>query len=115
MSKYAMNPVVVDAIQYEEGIGLEDGLVAFIVDMEDEEYIERVFSGKNCWKSYSKLVHDLEGNRHIDIDKPAQPYINTIGGRKFISNGDYIITGVLGERYVCHPDIFKEYYTQVED
>ena len=38
------------------------------------------------------------------------PYINTLEGKHFIGEGDYIITGVKGERYPCKPDIFKITY-----
>lgn len=43
-----------------------------------------------------------------------KPYIQTLEGNKFINEGDYIITGVKGERYPCKPDIFEEKY-QSED
>ncbi len=43
------------------------------------------------------------------------PYIETLEGKHFISEGDYIITGIMGERYPCKSDIFlKTYYTQEE-
>ena len=38
------------------------------------------------------------------------PYINTLEGRHYITPGDYIITGIKGERYPCKPDIFYESY-----
>jgi hypothetical protein len=41
------------------------------------------------------------------------PYINTLEGRLYISAGDYIITGVQGERYPCKPDIFEACYELV--
>ena len=40
--------------------------------------------------------------------------INTLEGYLIISDGDWIITGVQGERYPCKPDIFKETYEVVE-
>lgn len=33
----------------------------------------------------------------------------------FITEGDYIITGVNNERYPCKSDIFKKTYEKVED
>lgn len=115
MSKYMRKPVVVDAIEYVKDAGMEDGLVAHLVDLKNEEYYDKTFSGKNCWKAYERLIKSLEDNKHTTIDRPAQPYINTIEGKKFISKGDYIITGTLGERYLCHPDIFKENYSAIEE
>lgn len=43
------------------------------------------------------------------------PYIDTLEGPLFISQGDYVITGVSGERYSCKPDIFLKTYDKVED
>jgi hypothetical protein len=37
-----------------------------------------------------------------------RPYIFTLEGKLYISEGDYIITGVEGERYPCKPGIFHK-------
>ena len=37
-------------------------------------------------------------------------YINTLEGTMKADIGDYIITGVHGEKYPCKPDIFEETY-----
>ena len=42
------------------------------------------------------VIHTLEG------DLTAQP-------------GDYIITGIAGERYPCRADIFEETYEEVKE
>jgi hypothetical protein len=42
------------------------------------------------------------------------PYIDTLEGRMTVGNGDWIITGVKGERYPCKPDIFAATYEPVE-
>ena len=41
--------------------------------------------------------------------------IDTLEGVMHASVGDYIITGVRGEKYPCKPDIFKETYDEVLD
>lgn len=41
--------------------------------------------------------------------------IDTLEGRMFVSPGDWIITGVKGERYPCRPDIFEATYEAVDD
>ena len=43
------------------------------------------------------------------------PFINTLEGKHYITEGDYIITGVKGERYPCNPDIFEMTYNLVDD
>jgi hypothetical protein len=44
-----------------------------------------------------------------------KPYIETLEDKMIISSGDYIITGIKGERYPCKPDIFEKTYEKVED
>ncbi len=40
--------------------------------------------------------------------------ISTLEGFMRLTPGDWIITGVKGERYPCKPDIFKATYEAVE-
>jgi len=40
--------------------------------------------------------------------------INTLEGNHIVCPGDWIITGVAGEKYPCKPDIFQETYEKVE-
>lgn len=91
--KYRKKPVVIEAEVYRKG--LEDGF-----EWEKETYAgefrENVFLLGNDWKPKKK------------------PYINTLEGRHYISEGDYIITGVKGEKYPCKPDIFEMTYEKVE-
>jgi len=37
-------------------------------------------------------------------------WIETLEGGHLVSSGDWIITGVKGERYACKPDIFSATY-----
>ncbi|WP_306542745.1 hypothetical protein [Anaerotignum sp.] len=41
--------------------------------------------------------------------------IQTLEGNMKASPGDWIITGVHGEKYPCKPDIFEKTYELVED
>lgn len=41
--------------------------------------------------------------------------IHTLEGAMVASPGDYIITGVHGEKYPCKPDIFQKTYERVSD
>lgn len=41
--------------------------------------------------------------------------IETLEGIMHADVGDYIITGVKGERYSCKPDIFEATYEKVAD
>jgi hypothetical protein len=40
-------------------------------------------------------------------------YIDTLEGRHTVTPGDWIVTGVRGERYPVKPDIFVETYEPV--
>ena len=44
-----------------------------------------------------------------------EAYISTLEGDMRVSPGDYVITGVRGEKYPCKPDIFEETYEAVEE
>lgn len=41
-------------------------------------------------------------------------YIETLEGTMKANIGDYIITGIKGEKYPCKPDIFEMMYELVE-
>jgi len=42
--------------------------------------------------------------------KGFHPVIKTLEGPHLVRDGDWIITGVKGERYACKPDIFEMTY-----
>lgn len=53
----------------------------------------------------------VEAYRHEGADTLV---IHTLEGDVHASPGDWIITGVAGEKYPCKPDIFAETYEPVE-
>lgn len=84
--KYRKKPIVIDAVKFK----LSD------TDTKDND---------NYCSNYC-----------LDYDKKADLfYINTLEGKMFVSDGDYIITGVKNERYACKPDIFELTYEKVEN
>ena len=58
-----------------------------------------------------------EGMPHTDefgVDHLVLEHgIKTLEGFMRIKNGDYVITGVRGEKYACRSDIFNETYEAV--
>jgi hypothetical protein len=52
----------------------------------------------------------LEGCAYDD----ARGWVPTLEGGHIVTPGDWIITGVKGERYPCKPDIFAATYEPVE-
>lgn len=59
--------------------------------------------------NHAEIAHLVDGYEDGDT-----PYIETLEGRMKVSNGDWIITGVKGERYPCKPDIFEATYEAVD-
>jgi hypothetical protein len=90
--KYRKKPVVIEAELYKEG--MEDGYA--------------------CYAIGGKFIGYYD--KHGALPKTNRiPAIKTLEGFHEISNGDYIITGIKGERYPCKPDIFKATYELVEE
>jgi hypothetical protein len=93
MAKYRKKPVIIDAEVYKDG--MEDGYVCY-------DIFTKIFIG----------YFDKNG----PIPKTNRiPAIKTLEGFHEISEGDYIITGVEGERYPCKSSIFEKTYELVKD
>lgn len=90
MSKYRKKPVVIEAFQLTQEF-LDKKLQ---VDSEFEEYF---------------YVEGEEDPFYINFHKD-HAVIQTLEGVLIASVGDYIITGVKGEKYPCKPDIFEATY-----
>ena len=43
----------------------------------------------------------------------SNPHVHTLEGLRAVRPGDWIITGVNGEKYPCKPDIFEATYELV--
>jgi len=83
--KFRKKPVIVDAVQF---------------DPDQRPWPE----GVTPWP-------DSEGSRPRDM---SYGYIHTLEGRMHVRAGDWIITGVAGEKYPCKPDIFALTYEPVD-
>ena len=59
--------------------------------------------------------HTLSGDANTIGGALIEFRINTLEGFHIVSNGDWIITGVEGERYPCKPGIFDKTYEKVEE
>jgi hypothetical protein len=90
MAKYRKKPVVIDAEVYTEG--MEDGF-----DTIGEARANGLREPYDCPVRFKGV-----------------PFISTLEGKHYISTGDWIITGVKGEKYPCKPDIFEATYEKVE-
>ena len=97
MVKYRKKPVVIEATQwFKNGDHPEDG------DPATEGAVVRYHRGseldsqKRCGKC----------NRIMQ----SHGWIDTLESGHVVCPGDWIITGVVGERYPCKPDIFDTTY-----
>jgi len=97
--KFRKKPVVIEAEVYRDG--LEDGFVDGYYD-----YLGKVYTVKD----YPDKWWEEVSCKTIKI-----PYINTLEGKHYISPGDWIITGINGERYPCKPDIFEKTYEAIKE
>jgi len=93
IKKYMKKPIPVEAEVYR--LGIEDGFDTIGV---------AVTSGLNQHTYEHPKCSAFKGI----------PYIQTLEGKHYISEGDIIITGVRGERYPCKKDIFLETYEEVK-
>lgn len=90
MPKFRKKPIVVEAEQYSKQRHLDEGYVPAGVS--------------------KKFLMDDDGAPYEGI-----PFIQTLEGSMPVSDGDWIITGVKGEKYPCKPDIFEATYEPVEE
>lgn len=51
--------------------------------------------------------------KHCDKVMHVHGWIDTLEGGHIVCPGDFVITGVKGERYPCKPDIFAATYEEV--
>lgn len=100
MAKFRKKPVVIEATQFtremaEGSVPLPAGVVMRGRSLgPDGRFPEWVNDGKyliNFSTQHSHFIETLEGNMDVQI-------------------GDWVITGVKGERYPCKPDIFAATY-----
>ena len=89
MAKYRKKPIEIDAELYSSG-------------MED------------CWLHNGVAYSKDQMEKNQGVEGEFKPAIRTLEGPLAISAGDWIITGVNGERYPIKPDIFDKIYEAVE-
>lgn len=112
MPKFRKKPVVIEASQWRKnGDHPEDGTEVF----GEGEYKGELLEGKVV--RYFRRP-DVPGDakcEHCRGRMHDHGWIDTLEGGHTVCPGDWIITGVKGERYPCKPDIFEATYEPVED
>jgi hypothetical protein len=109
--KFRKKPVVIDATQwFRNGDHPEDNTQILSAP------------GKGQFESEGEVVRyyrspRLDGQdacKHCGVIMHHHGWIDTLEGGHIVCPGDWIITGVKGERYPCKPDIFHATYEAVE-
>lgn len=117
MPKFRKKPVVIEAHQWHkngdhpqdhDAIGIENPTT-----MDSEKYYDyKQTEGKVVRRH---RLPDMKGyapcqNAGCNDVMHRHGWIDTLEGGHVVCPGDWIITGVHGERYPCKPDIFKQTY-----
>lgn len=89
MAKYRKKPVVIEAIRFWNG------------------------DGRNTIKECEEFCGGKYYDKKDGVDNDF--FIKTLEGPMMAVDGDYIIKGIKGEFYPCHPDIFHQTYELVEE
>ncbi len=74
---------------------------------------EQYFPGRTI----EGVVVMLAGSHHPDLPEGTyiKAWIDTLEGAMEVMAGDWVITGVKGEKYPCKPDIFEATYEAMND
>ena len=112
--KYRKKPVVIEATQWHKnGDHPDDGPCesafepAYEPTSPHEGEVVRYFRRPD--------VDGAARCRECDCRFSIHGWIDTLEGGHRVCPGDWIITGVKGERYPCKPDIFEATYDPVEE
>lgn len=114
--KFRKKPVVIEATQwFKNGDHSEDSCMIiqkeFEPDLADRGFLSE---GKVVRYYRTPNTDGQEKCRYCDAIMNAHGWIDTMEGGHIVCPGDWIITGVKGERYPCKPDIFEATYEEVE-
>jgi hypothetical protein len=112
--KYRKKPVIIEADQwFKNGDHPQDNAYRPYEDTGEtpieprEGVIVRYYrhpdtDGQSSCKYCGGIMHD-------------HGWIDTLEGGHIVCPGDFVITGIKGERYPCKPDIFKASYEEVPE
>lgn len=107
MSAYRKKPVLIDATQwFKNGDHPKDG---------DERFDSGKFKGELYEGRVVRYYRtpDMDGQtpcKHCGVIMHNHGWIDTLEGGHIVCPGDFIITGIKGEKYPCKPDIFAATY-----
>lgn len=115
--KFRKKPVIVEATQwFKNGDHPEDNCEMVYPDPNSTTQFEPFLSEGVVVRYYRHP--DKPGTivcNHCGNIMHFHGWIDTLEGGHIVCPGDWIITGVNGEKYPCKPDIFEKTYESMED
>jgi len=110
MGLFRKKPVVVQATPWHKnGDHPDDGCIWI------EGEAGRFMSEGKVVRYYRTPAEDVSRVcQHCGVRMHEHGFIDTLEGGHIVCPGDWIITGVKGERYPCKPDVFAATYEPVE-
>lgn len=114
--KFKKLPIVIDATQwFKNGDHPEDGHgISWIERARHSWYAGQRLEGKVVRYFRHPDISGESACRHCGLTMHVHGWIDTKEGGHIVCPGDWIITGVQGERYPCKPDIFETTYVPLE-
>jgi hypothetical protein len=98
--KFRKKPIVIEAVQFKVPAGSEDklpeGVTLIRVDPADNHFLG----------VYSK---DVDGPGNLAFG------VKAMSGWCVLTDGDWIVTGLNGEKYPCAADLFSQTYEEVTE
>lgn len=111
MGWYRKKPVVIEATQwFKNGDHPQDETVVGF----NGRTMEPMVSEGKVVKRYPHGDAYREPCKHCKNSLHDHGWVDTLEGGHIVCPGDFIITGVQGEKYPCKPDIFEDTYEPVE-
>lgn len=113
MTQFRKKPVVIEATQwFKNGDHPFDACVDIALgEREGERFLSE---GKVVRYFRHPRVSGEKACEHCGVRMHEHGWIDTLEGGHNVCPGDWIITGVKGERYPCKPDIFAATYEPVK-
>jgi hypothetical protein len=120
MTKYRKKPVVIEATQWHKNGDHPEDYVQPVANTFPNEGAPAEYSvehqRENGWEGqvvryfrHPEAPGD-QACKHCGNTMHVHGWIDTLEGGHIVCPGDFVITGVKGERYPCKPDIFEATY-----
>ena len=114
MAKFRKKPIVVEATQWHRNGDHPDDASDEMFDYPTGARPQRIREGRIVRYFRRPDVSGESACRECGDVMHAHGWIDTKEGGHTVCPGDWIITGVKGERYPCKPDIFAATYEAAE-